>query len=147
MAFPPARRPPSVPRKSLVTGPGHSLSTCRAPQHQTGALCCSSLLVQVAVGAEEPQAAGSAGRELGEPRLGLVELVQHQTTSRASGTRGTLTRVRGGGRGQAAVSGKPIGERCRADSPGILTYLSRKLESAFADRAILKAPLECQNFH
>lgn len=29
MAFPPARRPSSVPRKSLVTGPRHS-GTCRA---------------------------------------------------------------------------------------------------------------------
>ena len=47
--------------------------------------------MQVAVGAE-PRAAGSAGRELGEPRLGLVE----QTTSTASGTIETLARVRGG---------------------------------------------------
>ena len=58
--------------------------------HQTGALCWP-VLVQVAVGAEEPRAAGSAGRELGEPRLGLVE----QTTSTASGTIETLARVRG----------------------------------------------------
>ena len=83
MAFPPARRPPSLPRKSLVTGPGHS-GTCRAR------LCTRLVLVQVAVGAEEPRAAGSAGRELGEPRLGLVE----QTTT--SGTIETLARVRGG---------------------------------------------------
>ena len=54
MAFPPARRPPSLPRKSLVTGPGHS-GTCRAR------LCTRLVLVQVAVGAEEPRAAGSAG--------------------------------------------------------------------------------------
>ena len=58
--------------------------------HQTGALCWP-VLVQVAVGAE-PRAACSAGRELGEPRLGLVE----QTTSTASGTIETLARVRGG---------------------------------------------------
>ena len=50
------------------------------------ALYCLPDLVQVAVGAE-PRAAGSAGRELGEPRLGLVE-GQQQTRRRASGTNG-----------------------------------------------------------
>ena len=53
------------------------VGTCRALVH---------CLVQVAVGAE-PRAAGSAGRELGEPRLGLVE-GQQQTRRRASGTNG-----------------------------------------------------------
>ena len=54
--------------------------------HQTGALCWPDL-VQVAVGAE-PRAAGSAGRELGEPRLGLVERQEESLGHQRLGVRG-----------------------------------------------------------
>ena len=105
------------------------VGTCRALVH---------CLVQVAVGAESIRALGSAGRELGEPRLRLEE-VDGGSETRSLGRSWAV-----GGLGRGAASGKPIGERCRADqtaTPDLLAaslFIASSLFLGFAD--ITEAP-------
>ena len=116
MAFPPARRPPSLPRKSLVTGPRHS-GTCRARLctrlvHSAGPSWCRWPWERRSRG---PRAAPAGN--WGSPASGWW-----RGSSRRP--RAPTSRVRGGrGRGGRGA----IGERCRAASPDLLSYFSQKL--------------------
>ena len=95
----------------------------RAPVEHSSAPDWCTLLARPGAGGRGSGAAGRGQRRQGTggapPGAGGGAAADQE-----EGLGHQRARVRGGGRGQPAVSGTPIGERCRADSPDLFSCFS-----------------------